>query len=85
MNKFRGYGILVLTLSTLLATCKAPTTSLVWVLSTLVGSNAAGYADGIGAAAEFNWLTGVAVDSAGNVYVADFGNHLIQKIEYGAP
>jgi len=51
-------------------------------VSTLAGSNAAGYADGIGAEAEFNWLTGVAVDSAGNVYVADFGNHLIQKIEY---
>jgi len=49
-------------------------------VSTLAGSNAAGYADGIGAAAKFNWLTGVAVDSAGNVYVADFGNHSIRRI-----
>jgi len=54
-------------------------------VSTLAGSNAAGYADGIGAAAEFNWLTGVAVDSVGNVYVADTSNHRIRKIEYRTP
>jgi len=51
-------------------------------VSTIAGSGAGGYADGIGAEAKFNWLTDVAVDSVGNVYVADFGNHLIQKIEY---
>ncbi|NEN85356.1 fibronectin type III domain-containing protein, partial [Paenibacillus elgii] len=30
---------------------------------------------------EFKYPNGVAVDSGGNVYVADFGNHRIQKLE----
>ncbi|VDA99455.1 hypothetical protein S1OALGB6SA_523, partial [Olavius algarvensis spirochete endosymbiont] len=29
--------------------------------------------------------TGVAVDSSGNVYVADFNNHRIRKLEYKVP
>jgi len=49
------------------------------VVSTLAGqANIAGYADG--ANATFNYPTGVAVDNAGNVYVADQGNNLIRKI-----
>ena len=36
--------------------------------------------NGTGNAAQFNQLSGVAVDSATNVYVADFGNHVIRKI-----
>jgi Calx-beta domain/NHL repeat len=38
-----------------------------------------GSADGIGSDARFNSLAGVAVDSAGNVYVADSSNHTIRK------
>jgi hypothetical protein len=44
------------------------------------GSVTAGSADGTGAAARFNALTRVAVDSAGNVYVADRLNSTIRKI-----
>jgi len=34
----------------------------------------------IGAAASFQNPTGIAVDSAGNLYVADQANHVIRKI-----
>ncbi len=39
-----------------------------------------GVTDGTGTAARFNKPSGVAVDSSGNVYVADSGNHTIRKI-----
>ncbi|MEK7685649.1 MAG: TIGR02597 family protein, partial [Verrucomicrobiota bacterium] len=38
-----------------------------------------GTSDGTGSDARFNYPTGVAVDSAGNVYVADEGYHTIRK------
>src|SRR5664279_4208688 len=45
------------------------------VVSTLAGSaGVSGSANGTGSAALFNQPQGVAVDSAGNVYVADTGN-----------
>ncbi len=50
------------------------------VVSTMVGSGVAGNADGSGSAASFNYPTGVAVDAAGNVYVADVNNQKIRKI-----
>src|SRR5204862_7823763 len=42
-----------------------------------------GNVDGIGSAARFNQPGAVAVDSAGNVYVADTQNHTIRKITPG--
>ena len=54
------------------------------VVSTLAGlAGVSGSADGTGSAAQFNQPQGVAVDSAGNVYVADTGNHTIRQIAPG--
>lgn len=51
------------------------------VVSTFAGAGGqTGSADGTGGAARFNYPNGVAVDSAGNVYVADTTNNLIRKI-----
>ncbi len=53
-------------------------------VTTLAGSaGKAGRADGVGGAARFNSPSGVAVDDAGNIYVADTGNHLIRKVMPG--
>lgn len=48
--------------------------------SKLAGSGAAGYTEGTGASAVFNRPNGIALDAAGNVYVADRSNHSIRKI-----
>ncbi len=50
-------------------------------LSVYAGSlQQAGSRDGVGAAAQFNGLSGVVQDSAGNAYVADTGNHTLRKV-----
>jgi sugar lactone lactonase YvrE len=50
------------------------------VVTTLAGNGTAAFADGTGTSARFNSPQGVAVDSAGNVYVADYNNQRIRKI-----
>jgi sugar lactone lactonase YvrE len=49
------------------------------IVTTLAGL-VQGNADGVGVAAKFNDPTAVAVDSAGNVYVADTGNNELREI-----
>jgi sugar lactone lactonase YvrE len=51
------------------------------VVTTLAGlAGSAGSADGTGSAARFYYPNGLAVDSAGNVYVGDSSNGLIRKV-----
>ncbi len=50
-------------------------------VTTLAGSaGTSGTANGTGAAARFNYPSGLTTDSVGNVYVADTRNHVIRKI-----
>lgn len=51
------------------------------IVSTFAGSPLnAGSADGTGASAQFNEPASIALDAAGNFYVADSGNYTIRKI-----
>lgn len=50
------------------------------VVTTFAGDGLRGSKNGTGAGAEFNQPQALAIDSSGNVYVADEGNNLIRKI-----
>ena len=39
-----------------------------------------GSADGIGGAARFSWPSGMTIDGAGNLFVADMNNHTVRKV-----
>src|ERR1035441_5354297 len=56
------------------------TSAQTYNFSTLAGNAGYGSADGTGSGARFWNPAGVAVDSAGNVYVADDSNNTIRKI-----
>lgn len=51
------------------------------IVSTVAGNGIAGYQDGNGQMAQFNYPSDVVVDKHGNVYVADSLNHAIRKID----
>ena len=50
------------------------------LVSTIAGSTE-GYADGVGTAAQFFFPRGVCMDSNGNLFVCEDGNHKIRKID----
>lgn len=55
-----------------------------WAVSTFAGQTAtAGSADGIAGSSRFSGPRGVAVDTSGQIYVADTFNHTIRKISPG--
>ena len=51
-------------------------------VTTVAGSGAATFADGVGSAASFYTPVGVVVDTLGNIYVGDHNNLRIRKISY---
>lgn len=53
------------------------------MVSTIAGSTTAGYANGTGSAASFRQPSGITRDASGNLYVADYANHVIRKIAPG--
>lgn len=62
----------------------AQSTIVPYTFTTLAGEleldYSGGYADGTNNQAQFNYPEGVAVDNAGNLYVADMDNHVIRRI-----
>lgn len=49
-------------------------------VSTYAGTGEFGYKDGPAAQSAFNQLSGIAIDTVGNLYLADANNHAIRKI-----
>jgi len=80
MKKFAGFLILLIVGA--LLSCPKPTSSpsKAWVVSTFAGSGTRGSENGVGVSAQFSSPTDVALDSSGNLYVTDYGNHRIRKI-----
>jgi uncharacterized protein (TIGR03437 family) len=54
--------------------------TLAGTISTVAGNGSPGYNDGPATSAGLNFPTGVAVDGAGNIFIADRGNNFIRKV-----
>jgi hypothetical protein len=49
-------------------------------ITTFAGGNGSGNGNGVGTQIQFNFPTGIVIDSVGNLYVADLNNHRIRKV-----
>ena len=52
------------------------------LVTTIVGDGTGGSVDGTGTNAQFNLPKGVALDSAGNLYVTEEGNHTVRRLSF---
>ena len=52
-----------------------------WIVKTIAGAATSGFKDGTNSDARFKLPNGVALDSAGSLYVTDAGNHAIRKMD----
>jgi sugar lactone lactonase YvrE len=50
-------------------------------VTTYAGTGTAGFNNGVATSAQFDFPSGVCADAAGNIYVADFGNNRIRRID----
>ncbi len=72
------HGITILLALVAMVFC-GPAWSQQYYWSNLAGMpGGGGRLDGVGSAAQFNTPRGVAVDGAGNLYVADSANHTVR-------
>ena len=57
--------------------------AVTWTISTIVGTGGWGYSGdgGLATQAELRYPSAVTVDGAGNLYIADEGNHRVRKVE----
>ena len=83
-TKYSIQGLFTLVTLNLCFTVKAqsPVYTTPYTISTIAGSalSGSGYYDASGSSAIFNQPYGIAVDSSGNLFVADSGNYVIRKI-----
>lgn len=79
-----GLGLSALAMSGIIAGCSGgsggPSSAPPATVTTLAGSATPGATNGAASVATFNNPVNVAIDAAGNIFVADFDNGLIRKI-----
>jgi sugar lactone lactonase YvrE len=78
MNFIKGTSLLILITLFLVTSCTNKSQHA--TVTTLAGNGALGLTNGKAASASFSNPMGIAVDSIGNVYVADSRNNIIRKI-----
>jgi len=50
-------------------------------VTTIAGDGTPGFKNGTGVNAQFYFPSGIAVDALGNIYVTDYLNHCIRKLQ----